>query len=127
MGIMEAHVNPLHRAREDGAGFLGVVADADHQINLLVHHVLYRLGVQAFGRQAGKLQCLNGAIGHLGLGLSAGRNSSHQAGQVVVEDSFSHLGAAGVSSAKHQNGFLSSHDQITSSIGWRVGLLALFT
>ena len=60
MRIVEADVDALDRAREDRAALPGIVADADDEIDVFVHHGFNVLGVQAFSRQAGQLERLNG-------------------------------------------------------------------
>ena len=108
VGVVEGQVDGLHRAGEDRAGLLGVVAHRHHQAEVLVQEAVHVLRRQALRWDACQAQGLEGPVRHLGLGTGAGGEGADPPGQVVVDQGLRHLGAAGVSGAEDEDG-----------LGWR--------
>jgi hypothetical protein len=102
--VVERQVDGAHRLGEHRTGLLGVVADGDHQVDRLVHEYVDVLRVQAVGDQIQGLQGSDGTVSDLGLRFGAGGDGAGATGQVVVDQNFGHLRAAGVASAEDQYG-----------------------
>ena len=110
VGIMKRNMDARYRAREDRAGFPGVVANGYHEVDCLVHHCINVLGVQAVGRKPGKAQRFDGFISHLGFWPGTSRQSTHLSGQIVIEKDLSHLRATGISGTQNQDSLGRAHD-----------------
>jgi hypothetical protein len=114
--IVDAPVNPCDAAGENGTALVGVIANRNHAIKLLIQKLIDGLRSMLRDIDPNLTHRLDGLRAH-----KAGRNARAEnfkpiAGQ-MTQESFSHLAARRVARAENQNPFpflLISHSYLAS-------------
>ena len=101
-GIREAHVHDLGVPGKDGTLLLGLVADGDHQVELLPGQIVHGFGAVMTDIDPQFTHDLNGP-GVDPAGPHPGGEGLNLSGQIVIHQTFRHLAAAGVFGAEKQD------------------------
>ena len=100
--VWERPVEPLGRPWECGTGFIGVITDGDHVVEMLTEEFFDVLGSVTGNIDADLLHDFNGNRIDFGW-RGAGAFDFELVAAVMAEDPFGHLGAAGVARAENEN------------------------
>jgi len=102
-------VQPRHRAREDGAGFLGAVADGDDEIDRFIAHGLEGLGTRSSAAIPARRKAANTSAGTDLRRLCARRDRPQRRREFVFEESLRQLRTTGVVRTQHEHGLCHRH------------------
>jgi hypothetical protein len=103
-GVVEAPVVAIELAGEHGAGLVGIAADGDDGLNLLVQKLVHVLAGVGADVDADLGHGFDGERMHVTGGFGAGAGDDVIVIQSGAKEAFGKVGAAGVAGAKDEDG-----------------------